>query len=54
VRPGGSRIVRHWADETAIEIARHGLIIETGRVSKSGTTATLADDPAIRQAYLGM
>jgi branched-chain amino acid transport system ATP-binding protein len=39
---------------TAFEIARHGLIIETGRVSMSGTTAVLADDPAIRQAYLGM
>jgi branched-chain amino acid transport system ATP-binding protein len=39
---------------TALEIARHGLIIETGRVSKQGTTKALADDPAIRQAYLGM
>jgi branched-chain amino acid transport system ATP-binding protein len=39
---------------TAFEIARHGLIIETGRVSKSGTTAVLADDPAIRPAYLGV
>ena len=39
---------------TAFEIARHGLIIETGRVSMSGTTQALADDPAIRQAYLGM
>ena len=39
---------------TALEIARYGLIIETGRVSKHGTTKTLADDPAIRQAYLGM
>jgi branched-chain amino acid transport system ATP-binding protein len=39
---------------TAFEIARHGLIIETGRVSMSGTTQKLADDPAIRQAYLGM
>jgi branched-chain amino acid transport system ATP-binding protein len=39
---------------TALEIARHGLIIETGRVSKHGTTKALADDPAIRQAYLGM
>ena len=39
---------------TAFEIARHGLIIETGRVSMRGTTQTLADDPAIRQAYLGM
>jgi branched-chain amino acid transport system ATP-binding protein len=39
---------------TAFEIARHGLIIETGRVTMRGTTQTLADDPAIRQAYLGM
>jgi branched-chain amino acid transport system ATP-binding protein len=39
---------------TAFEIARHGLIIETGRVSMSGTTAVLADSPAIRQAYLGI
>jgi branched-chain amino acid transport system ATP-binding protein len=39
---------------TAFEIARHGLIIETGRVSKAGTTDILADDPAVRQAYLGM
>src|SRR4029077_3048715 len=31
---------------TAFEIARHGLIIETGRVSMSGTTAVLADNPA--------
>src|SRR6266568_2128012 len=39
---------------TAFEIARHGLIIETGRVALRGTTAALAEDPAIRQAYLGM
>ena len=39
---------------TAFEIARHGLIIETGRVSLRGTTAMLADDPGIRQAYLGL
>jgi branched-chain amino acid transport system ATP-binding protein len=39
---------------TAFEIARYGLIIETGRVGLRGTTAMLADDPGIRQAYLGM
>ena len=39
---------------TAFEIARHGLIIETGRVSMSGTTQSLSDNPAIRQAYLGI
>jgi branched-chain amino acid transport system ATP-binding protein len=39
---------------TAFEIARYALIIETGRVSMTGTTQALADNPAIRQAYLGM
>jgi branched-chain amino acid transport system ATP-binding protein len=39
---------------TAFEIARYGLIIETGRVGLKGTTTMLADDPGIRQAYLGL
>jgi branched-chain amino acid transport system ATP-binding protein len=39
---------------TAFEIARHALIIETGRVTMTGSTAALADDPSIRQAYLGI
>ena len=39
---------------TAFEIARYGLVIETGRVGMHGTTQQLADDPGIRQAYLGM
>jgi len=39
---------------TAFEIARHGFVIETGRVGMHGATNELAEDPAIRQAYLGM
>jgi branched-chain amino acid transport system ATP-binding protein len=39
---------------TAFEIAQHAFVIETGRVSLRGTTAALAENPAIRQAYLGM
>lgn len=39
---------------TAFELAQHAYVIETGRVATSGTTEALADDPAIRQAYLGM
>jgi branched-chain amino acid transport system ATP-binding protein len=39
---------------TAFEIARHGFVIETGRVGMHGMTKDLAEDPAIRQAYLGM
>jgi len=39
---------------TAFEIARRGFVIETGRVGMHGATNELAEDPAIRQAYLGM
>jgi branched-chain amino acid transport system ATP-binding protein len=39
---------------TAFEIARSGFVIETGRVEVQGSTRDLAENPAIRQAYLGM
>lgn len=39
---------------TAFEIARNGVVIETGRVSLAGTTAALADNPRVQQAYMGM
>ena len=39
---------------TAFELARHAFVIETGRVGLAGTTQALAENPAIRQAYLGM
>jgi branched-chain amino acid transport system ATP-binding protein len=39
---------------TAFEIASHAFIIEAGRVTAQGNTKALADEPAIRQAYLGM
>lgn len=39
---------------TAFEIAQHAFVIETGRVGMHGTTKALSEDPAIRQAYLGM
>lgn len=39
---------------TAFEIAQNAFVIETGRVGMHGTTKALSEDPAIRQAYLGM
>jgi branched-chain amino acid transport system ATP-binding protein len=39
---------------TAFEIAQHAFVIETGRVGLHGTTESLAENPAIRQAYLGI
>lgn len=39
---------------TAFELARHGFVIEQGLVDLKGTTEVLAENPAVRQAYLGM
>jgi len=39
---------------TAFELVDYGCVLETGRISLAGATSTLADDPRIRQAYLGM
>jgi branched-chain amino acid transport system ATP-binding protein len=39
---------------TAFDIARHAFVIETGRVSMSGTTEVLGNDPRIRKAYMGL
>jgi branched-chain amino acid transport system ATP-binding protein len=39
---------------TAFDLARHAFVVETGRVTLSGTTAELADNPRVQQAYLGL
>jgi len=39
---------------TAFELAEHAFVVETGRIMKTGRTSDLADDPVIREAYLGM
>ena len=39
---------------TAFELADHAYVVETGRISVDGAPTALADDPRIRQAYLGM
>jgi branched-chain amino acid transport system ATP-binding protein len=39
---------------TAFEIARHAFVLETGRITRHGTTSALAEDVSIRQAYLGI
>ncbi len=37
----------------ALELARHAFVMDTGRITRSGESAMLANDPAIREAYLG-
>ncbi|WP_241673273.1 ABC transporter ATP-binding protein [Lacisediminimonas profundi] len=39
---------------TAFDLASQAFVVETGRVSLSGSTAELAEDPRIRQAYMGI
>ncbi len=37
----------------ALRIAHYGYVLQTGRIVLSGPAGTLADDPRIREAYLG-
>lgn len=38
----------------ALELADRGLVLDHGRITLSGTSVELAQDPAVRQAYLGV
>jgi len=38
----------------ALEIADRGYVLETGRIVHSGTGQALLEDPAVKQAYLGI
>jgi branched-chain amino acid transport system ATP-binding protein len=38
----------------ALELATRAYVIDQGRVTKAGLSASLASDPAIREAYMGI
>ncbi len=38
----------------ALEIATRGYVLETGRITRSGSAPDLLEDPEIKRAYLGM
>ena len=38
---------------TALELADQAFVMDTGRITRSGSSAELGNDPAIREAYLG-
>ena len=40
-------------DSTALELASRAFVMDTGRITRSGRSADLKNDPAIREAYLG-
>jgi branched-chain amino acid transport system ATP-binding protein len=39
---------------TALELASTAFVIETGQVTMTGSAAALADDPRIKEAYMGL
>ncbi|MEI6721543.1 MAG: ABC transporter ATP-binding protein [Betaproteobacteria bacterium] len=52
-REGLTLLVVEQDVATALELAKHAFVMDTGRITRSGESATLANDPAIREAYLG-
>lgn len=38
----------------ALSLADRGYVLETGRIAHHGTARALLDDPAVREAYLGV
>jgi branched-chain amino acid transport system ATP-binding protein len=38
----------------AFELARHGFVLEGGRVTLHGAASELARNPAVREAYMGL
>jgi branched-chain amino acid transport system ATP-binding protein len=40
--------------QTALEVSSRAYVLETGRVTLSGTSAQLLDDPLVKKAYLGV
>ncbi len=52
-REGLAMLVVEQDVATALELAHRAFVMDTGRVTRAGTSAELRDDPAIREAYLG-
>jgi branched-chain amino acid transport system ATP-binding protein len=40
--------------QKSLDVARHAYVVENGRIAAHGPAADIADDPRIRQAYLGL
>jgi len=51
---GLSMLVVEQDVATALELADQAFVMDTGRITRSGSSAALRNDPAIREAYLGV
>jgi branched-chain amino acid transport system ATP-binding protein len=55
VAEGGTALLVVEQDvDAALRIAARGYVLETGRMAASGSSAELAEDPRVREAYLGV
>jgi branched-chain amino acid transport system ATP-binding protein len=55
VAEGGTALLVVEQDvDAALRIAARGDVLETGRVAANGSSAELAQDPRVREAYLGV
>jgi branched-chain amino acid transport system ATP-binding protein len=51
---GTSLLVVEQDVDAALRIASRGYVLETGRIAASGSSSELAEDPRVREAYLGV
>jgi branched-chain amino acid transport system ATP-binding protein len=55
VAQGGTALLVVEQDvDAALRIAARGYVLETGRIAASGSSEELAEDPRVREAYLGV
>ncbi|MDQ6943082.1 MAG: ABC transporter ATP-binding protein [Candidatus Eremiobacteraeota bacterium] len=53
-RTGVSILIVEQDVQTALEVSTRAYVLETGRVTLSGPSAQLLDDPQVKKAYLGV
>ena len=53
-RTGVSILIVEQDVQTALEVSSRAYVLETGRVTLSGPSAQLLDDPQVKKAYLGV
>jgi branched-chain amino acid transport system ATP-binding protein len=53
-RAGTTLLLVEQNAQLALEIADRGYVLETGRIVHAGAGQALLDDPAVKQAYLGI
>lgn len=51
---GVSMLIVEQDVQTALEVSSRAYVLETGRITLSGPSAQLLDDPQVRKAYLGV